>query len=611
MGFCLTRHPHIVLLLCAALLLSARVSADAQEPPPPYVAVVDGPAQIDRQGDVQTAVANMPLVSGDRVSTLEGRVEVLFPDGSALDLDSNSTIELITPIRLSLSAGRAIFVVPGDVSRQYATRYEIDTPISTIVTSGFGTYRADATSASAAWPADAFDQWAEARYGERGAVTAGQYLPQDLRVYSSTLDHSGSWQYDTSYGYVWYPSVAPAWRPYYNGFWEPLPRYGWTWVGTDSWAWPTHHYGRWGYSRTGWFWIPGRTFGPAWVSWGAADGFVSWCPLGFDNRPVFGLSVGPGFPSGGWVVVPRTTFGVRGVYVNRYAVAPQRIPRHAAFVVQNVPPVGVPRDIGRRAAPIGRDAVARPSGARVSTGQAQSVPAPTAVPRAGVPAQTASRQDPRARSVTAVQPIVTQPQQPPPGARRTEAWDRSRVRTPEQTAPGLASDRRTGATAIPRTMPPTPGLATHVEAPRSGDAAHSRGPVVGYGVPRGAPSSDIRPAQAAPRLAAPSGALSQAPVRSLPPASAAPVAVPRAMPAPPQAAPSFQPQAPGRSLPPGSAAPAAVPRAMPAAPPPTPPPAQTAPAAQPDRGAPSRSGGGEGHSGAGAGAGQAQSRRRG
>src|SRR5207249_1737290 len=210
MASCFTCRARIVLLVCPALLLSAELTAHAQEAPPPYIAIVDGAAQIDRQGDVQPAVANMPLAPGDRVSTLEGRVEIFFPDGSALDLDSNSTIELITPIRLNLSSGRAIFVVPADVTRQYATRYEIDTPVSTIVTSGFGTYRADASSPTAAWPADTFDQWAEARYGERSAVTSGQYLPQDLRVYSGALDRSGSWQYDTSYGYVWYPGVSPA-----------------------------------------------------------------------------------------------------------------------------------------------------------------------------------------------------------------------------------------------------------------------------------------------------------------------------------------------------------------------------------------------------------------
>ena len=38
--------------------------------------------------------------------------------------------------------------------------------------------------------------------------------------------------------------------------------------------------------------FPGRTWGPAWVSWASAPDYVSWCPLGFDGRPVFALSAG-------------------------------------------------------------------------------------------------------------------------------------------------------------------------------------------------------------------------------------------------------------------------------------------------------------------------------
>ena len=83
------------------------------------------------------------------------------------------------------------------------------------------------------------------------------------------------------------PHVVSGWRPYYHGRWRFYARFGWTWVGGDVWAWPTHHYGRWGTTSAGaWFWVPGRTWGPAWVHWAVAPGYVSWCPLGFDGRPV-------------------------------------------------------------------------------------------------------------------------------------------------------------------------------------------------------------------------------------------------------------------------------------------------------------------------------------
>ena len=36
---------------------------------------------------------------------------------------------------------------------------------------------------------------------------------------------------------------------------------------------------------------PGADWAPAWVSWASAPGYVSWCPLGWNNRPIFALNV--------------------------------------------------------------------------------------------------------------------------------------------------------------------------------------------------------------------------------------------------------------------------------------------------------------------------------
>jgi hypothetical protein len=255
---------------------------DAQDAPPPaYIAVVQGAAAIERDGESFQAVQNMPLVPGDRLRTLAGRVEIRFPDGTGIEVSENSQIEVLSPTRVRVIAGSIDRLEP--------------LPVNT---------------ASAA------------------------YLPQDLQMYGNTLDQSGSWQYMAPYGNVWYPRVAQDWRPYYDGYWEPVPSYGWTWIGAARWSWPTHHYGRWGYARSAWFWIPGRTFSAAWVSWGAAAGYVSWCPLGFDNRAVFGLSVGYNHGWNGWTVLPRSHFGVRGYHVDRFAVAPPHSAadrlRHAA-----------------------------------------------------------------------------------------------------------------------------------------------------------------------------------------------------------------------------------------------------------------------------------------
>ena len=98
------------------------------------------------------------------------------------------------------------------------------------------------------------------------------------------------------------------------GSWSPIRSYGWTWVGAEAWAWPTHHYGRWGFARNAWFWIPGRTWGAAWVSWSFADDYVSWCPLGWNSRPVFALSIGSRRGWDDWTVPRRiireSAFGI-------------------------------------------------------------------------------------------------------------------------------------------------------------------------------------------------------------------------------------------------------------------------------------------------------------
>jgi hypothetical protein len=263
-------HPRLYALLRQVLLITAiagagALHADAQDAQPPaYLTVVTGEATLERAGESEPATANMPFVAGDRLRTGAGRVEIAFPDGTAIEVGEYSEVEAISPTRVRLIAGTMDHI-----------------------------QRTVAPSRSAS------------------------YLPQDLQTYGNTFDQYGSWQYDQPYGYVWYPQVEADWRPYSYGAWSPIRSYGWTWVGAEAWAWPTHHYGRWGYARNAWFWIPGRTWGAAWVSWSFADDYVSWCPLGWNSRPVFALSIGSRRGWDYWTV-PRRTFETRG-YGRNYA----------------------------------------------------------------------------------------------------------------------------------------------------------------------------------------------------------------------------------------------------------------------------------------------------
>jgi hypothetical protein len=96
----------------------------------------------------------------------------------------------------------------------------------------------------------------------------------------------GTWQEAPGYGRVWRPAVATGWRPYLDGRWVWTPA-GWTWVSTEPWSW-TLHYGRWAFlPATGWVWLPGSVWGPAWVRWMSFGRFVGWAPLSPFGGPAF------------------------------------------------------------------------------------------------------------------------------------------------------------------------------------------------------------------------------------------------------------------------------------------------------------------------------------
>jgi hypothetical protein len=353
--------------LCLATVCLWGSPSHAQETganePPAHISVVDGTAVLERDGRRDTELVSMPVLSGDRLRTQAGRVEVLFADRSALHMDDNTVVDFQSDDVVRLLEGRVRLSVAGP-ARDLS--YRIDAPSAWVQISTPGEYRvavlrdeevelavlrgsaelvneqgrsyisagertfARAGSApspayvfnSAAW--DAFDRWSEARRDQRLSAST-QYLPEDVRPYAPAFDTYGNWRYEQAYGYVWYPRVAVGWRPYYHGHWASLRPYGWTWIAGDPWGWPTHHYGRWGHSHAGWYWIPGRTWGPAWVSWGYAPGYVSWCPLGWNNRAVFAFNHNYYYgghrydPWRAWTAVPRHHFNTSYINVSRYA----------------------------------------------------------------------------------------------------------------------------------------------------------------------------------------------------------------------------------------------------------------------------------------------------
>jgi hypothetical protein len=142
------------------------------------------------------------------------------------------------------------------------------------------------------------------------AVEKASAADVSINFFYDTLGGDGNWVEMGNYGYVWQPSVAvgnASWRPYADGYWA-YTDLGWTWVSYEDFGWATYHYGRWVRLRDrGWFWVPGYTWAPAWVSWRTGGDYIGWAPLPpdfrdevvYEGRPVYGYidtdyDIGPG-----------------------------------------------------------------------------------------------------------------------------------------------------------------------------------------------------------------------------------------------------------------------------------------------------------------------------
>src|SRR5262245_36218504 len=97
--FTMIRHVLIAALLCfpAAGVVRAQ---DAQSPvspaqAPAYLVLVEGDATLERDGESIPATVNMPFVPGDRARTGNGRVQIAFPDGTAIEVGEGSIVECV------------------------------------------------------------------------------------------------------------------------------------------------------------------------------------------------------------------------------------------------------------------------------------------------------------------------------------------------------------------------------------------------------------------------------------------------------------------------------------------------------------------------------------
>jgi len=209
-------------------------------------------------------------------------------------------------------------------------------------------------------------------------------VPEEVHPYVNELSSYGSLRQVPDYGWVWRPVYSGAWGPYVNGYWTWCPT-GWVWVSSDPWGWAPYHYGRWDFAvDIGWFWIPGRVWSGAWVSFAVGSGHIGWCPLNYYNRPVFQdvtvvnvnvVNVGVNrLQPRGWRFVPTDQFC--NPRATRAGIRADRLPRGTDVVLTSRLPRFDPREVA-----------ARPDrGAHfVDTVRQSRAPLPTAVDRDNKP----------------------------------------------------------------------------------------------------------------------------------------------------------------------------------------------------------------------------------
>src|SRR5262245_2110314 len=143
------RWPALSFFLNAAVALllfggssNAQTPGTASDPQAPaHVAYIDGAVTLEREGQAELASVNVPVVAGDRIATAAGRVEIIFPDGTVLDVDESSVIEFLAAGLLRLSEGRVLLTVPGANDPNRAPHYQIDTPVASLRTDTPGEFR--------------------------------------------------------------------------------------------------------------------------------------------------------------------------------------------------------------------------------------------------------------------------------------------------------------------------------------------------------------------------------------------------------------------------------------------------------------------------------------
>jgi hypothetical protein len=318
-------------LLGAVALAGA---APAEDPPGRVGRLADLQGSVywfdQEQGQWAEAERNLPLTSGDRISTAaQGRAE-LRVGSSVLRLSGQTELELQRvddermvfrlhtgqlAVRLRTREMAEETELLTDEARLLPTRaghYRLDRlDDRTLAGSWRGTLRVEDSSLLvetgqrleiwrtgrrgergelrhewAQLPDDAFASWALSEDSRDERTAASRHVSPEMTG-AEDLERHGRWEEHPEYGALWLPfEVGAGWAPYRYGRWAWVRPWGWTWVDEAPWGFAPFHYGRWVHWRGRWGWLPGSytarpVYAPALVAWvGGSGPGVAWVALG-------------------------------------------------------------------------------------------------------------------------------------------------------------------------------------------------------------------------------------------------------------------------------------------------------------------------------------------
>jgi Flp pilus assembly protein TadG len=316
---------------------SATDTASAQTSAPSHSKIrivrlseVKGEVQLDRQTGkgFEGAMANLPVVEGERLKTGNGVAEVEFEDNSTVRVAQNSLVEFPrlellpsgakassinvvqgmvyvslvntkgneftvnvgqnkinlppdTHIRLQLTADQAnLAVLHGDAQVEQPSGPTTVGKDRTMSFSLAGQSQPVIAKNVTQDPLDAWDK--DAVQYHKSFANASSFGNSPYSYGINDMNYYGSFSSGCG-GSMWRPYFASAnWNPYGSGAWAYYPSAGYSWVSPYPWGWTPYHYGSWAFCQgLGWGWQPGGQ----WMGL-ANNSFVSSPASGTGSHPL-------------------------------------------------------------------------------------------------------------------------------------------------------------------------------------------------------------------------------------------------------------------------------------------------------------------------------------